>query len=51
MNIKVFSIRKEENYEYNESLICKIPANESIKSFVALKAPNLKFERKIPGIL
>ena len=38
----VFSVRKEDNYEYNESQVCKIGANGSAKLFVALKAPNLK---------
>ena len=47
----VFSIRKEDNYDYNESLLNKIKPYGTIKLFVALKAPNLKTERKISGIL
>ena len=45
----VFSVRKDENYDYNENIISKILPNETVKLFVALKAPNLKMERIIEG--
>ena len=45
----IFSVRSEENYDYNENIISKIQPNESVKLFLALKAPNLRNERVIEG--